>query len=167
MEEAKQNNSTGEDSVLPLIRVEQCHTLELIAMLERVSNYGQTGNVKVIARRSMDQFYLSAVVLHGSLPYMSNAVKFVNKNNVVEVTIDMNPWPQDPMTRAPVLASFASIKYHYNLTAANVRIFYLFPVSFVMHFHKFGHLLLKKQLPYFVTCQLLINFPVYYWKKLL
>jgi hypothetical protein len=49
MKETKKNNNPSKDSALLLIHIEQCHTLELIAMLEQVFNYGQIENVKVIA----------------------------------------------------------------------------------------------------------------------
>ena len=74
--------------------MDACRNLEVIAMFERVNNYAQTKNVKIISRRSMDLFYLSAVILRGSLPYVSNTITFVRKNNGIEAIINMKSWPQ-------------------------------------------------------------------------
>ena len=112
----------NDDDVAPLTHIDACRNLEAIAMFERVNNYGQTGNVKVISRRLMDPFYLSAIILKGALPFTHDAIRFVRKKGKFEAVINMQYWPQDPNTHAPFLSSLAGIKYHYNATEAKVSV---------------------------------------------
>lgn len=117
--EAEQHRQ-GNDTLANTYYIQACYILELIGMLERTACFGQTGNVKVIARRCMDFFWLSAVVRKGCLPVLSDIVRITSKGSGYIVSIRVNKWPEDPLTKEPLLASLAAQAFHYSDAFANV-----------------------------------------------
>lgn len=69
---------------IAVLNMQHCYIIEVTSMLERVLNYGSIDNVPVIG---MDIFYLSAVVLRGSLPWLSPAVQIADTTGRNELSV--------------------------------------------------------------------------------
>ena len=102
----------------------RCYHLELVTMLERLANYGQTGNVRVITRRLMDMFHMSTVILRGSLPYLGGHILLDVHSNVPTIEITLEDWPCDEKTTFPLISSFAALRYYYGKDYSDVSTFH-------------------------------------------
>jgi hypothetical protein len=112
------------------------YTVEVIAMLERVANYGQTGNVRVFCRRLMDQFLLSASPRFGAMPMWSNAFSITrNRTGQLRLKFPFQHWPVDEITFQPLTASDAALRFHYNPSFAEVSISTLIMVNSCFNYY--------------------------------
>ena len=106
--------------------LESTHLIELLSAYERVANYGQTGNARVLAKAAMDPLRLAHSVLYGGLPMISDMVRFekiTDKDGQrVKVTmIDRKKWAMDYRSDyVPASSSYAAIKFRYSEEFANV-----------------------------------------------
>ena len=95
--------------------------IEITAMLERIANYGQTGNARVLMPTIMDPLQLSVVARKGTLPYFGPGIKFEENSGPLAINFVGDHWPTNMMTKSPLMASLASIKFHYGKTFSQVR----------------------------------------------
>ncbi|KAF8422582.1 hypothetical protein L210DRAFT_931249 [Boletus edulis BED1] len=86
-------------------RCTTAYVIEMVAMLERVLNFGHTGNAQVLVKRLMDRAWLSLGLLMDGFPCISPdfiAYETLGTKTVIPVK---NKWPVDPCTRRPLTAS--------------------------------------------------------------
>lgn len=95
--------------------------IEITAMFERIANYGQTGNARVLMPTIMDPLQLTVVARKGMLPYFGPSIKFNENNGPLSITFTADHWPTNLLTKSPLMASLASIKFHYGKAYCQVR----------------------------------------------
>lgn len=106
-----------------ILTMEYFYQVELTAMLERVANFGQTGNACVLTTRLMDPFCLSIVARKGTLPWLGPNVLFNQFSGQLSLSLSLSAdaWPQDQTTGQFLDSSYASLSFHYGSNFAEVR----------------------------------------------
>ncbi|KAI0337422.1 hypothetical protein BDW22DRAFT_1433298 [Trametopsis cervina] len=114
-----------------------CYLIEMMSFLERVANYGQTGNARVLVRTAMDPFYLALSVLHTAMPMWSNLVSIRPAPDQKRIiSIREAYWPIELHSQyTPASSAFATIKYCYGLEYAQ-QYHATFMVHHVAHYGK-------------------------------
>ena len=103
-----------------LILVSHFQLIELTALFERIANYGQTGNARVLMPSIMDPLQLTVVARRGFLPYFGDSICFDEGPGPLAIRFVGQNWPFNRETRAPLMASLASVKFHYGKEFAEV-----------------------------------------------
>lgn len=103
-----------------LILVSHFQLIELTALFERIANYGQTGNARVLMPSIMDPLQLTVVARRGFLPYFGESIRFDEGPGPLAIRFVGQNWPFNRETRAPLMASLASVKFHYGKEFAEV-----------------------------------------------
>lgn len=103
-----------------LLHMQHFFLVEATAMFERVANFGQTGNARVMNTTLMDPFLLSAPARKGTLPFLGPNIKFNQTTGPLSFRIDVDRWPSYPGTMVPMTSSHAAFLFHYGKPFAEV-----------------------------------------------
>lgn len=99
--------------------------IEITAMFERISVFGQTGNARVLNPTIMDPLQLTVVARKGMLPYFGNAISFHDGTGPLTIRFSGSHWPFDPQTKSPLMSSLASLKFHYGQPFSEVSLVFI------------------------------------------
>lgn len=101
-----------------------CYLIEVASFLERVANYAQTGNARVLVKHTMDPFFLAHSVLNSGLPMWTELIS--PRFNLEYTSLDVNEamWPMEKKApHVPASSAWAAINFHYNKQYADVSPF--------------------------------------------
>lgn len=88
--------------------------IELMAQVERCYNYATTGNTKCFASAVMSKTWLSTSSITDGLPsFNTRFINVIFDNKGPKVWASLRGWPVDETSRSAVLASKASVLFHY------------------------------------------------------
>ena len=105
------------------------YVLELIAVIERILSFAHTGNARVLCHELMNRLWVLLGIMYDGSPCLSPLVsiqvtesKDARRKRIFEINVAIlqEQWPIRKSDGAPLMASKASIAFHYSKGQADV-----------------------------------------------
>ncbi len=94
--------------------------LEIIAVMERALCFAHTGNVRVLSRTIMDPLWVSMGIVYDGAPCIAPILQTSGSSRPPSFSIEARQWPIHKSESRHLMASQASIKYHFGQAQSNV-----------------------------------------------